>query len=442
MKLLVCLVKFVSFNLVVASNILIFEPFGSKSHKNVFKVLSYALLEGGHNVTFYTYSTDEVFLQRGGRELIVEDLNFEELLNNFPSFFDLRLNGGWAKFNQIANLGTLTDLVATKVYDSQKLKELMKEDFDLIVHSLLFSDAFLPIIKHWDCPFVYLSPSGMPPGMAHYFGGSEEYATYPGTFTSFTPKMTFLQRVVNFIGGEVMGKMMDHLFFTSGERHAERIGLEYDTFEKMRKNASLVFLNTDVSTHNIRNFPNTVIQVGGMHCRPANFLPMDLQEFVSYSDVDGFIVFGLGSIIKASDMPVEIQKMFLNAFSRLKQRVIWKWETDNFDVIPDNVKLVKWLPQQDLLGHPNIKAFLSHGGLLSIQEAVYHGVPLIGLPLGSDQDVNVAKCVKDGYALSLEWGDISEEKIFDAIQSVVYNPRFSSEELLQSTSTLSIGEMT
>jgi glucuronosyltransferase len=41
---------------------------------------------------------------------------------------------------------------------------------------------------------------------------------------------------------------------------------------------------------------------------------------------------------------------FLEAFSKLKQRVLWKWETESLPGQPSNVKLGKWLPQSDILG--------------------------------------------------------------------------------------------
>ena len=43
-------------------------------------------------------------------------------------------------------------------------------------------------------------------------------------------------------------------------------------------------------------------------------------------------------------------KAFLESFSKLKQRVLWKWETDSLPGQPSNVKLGKWLPQSDILG--------------------------------------------------------------------------------------------
>jgi glucuronosyltransferase len=63
----------------------------------------------------------------------------------------------------------------------------------------------------------------------------------------------------------------------------------------------------------------------------------------------------MGSALKGSDMPEEKRKLFLNVFSKLKQKVLWKWETEMMPDLPKNVKLSKWLPQQDVLGHPKIR---------------------------------------------------------------------------------------
>lgn len=115
-----------------------------------------------------------------------------------------------------------------------------------------------------------------------------------------------------------------------------------------------------------------------MHCRPGESLPKDLDDFVSGAE-HGFILFSLGSIVKGHNMPEATRKAFIKVFSNLKQRVVWKWDLDTMPDLPDNVKLVKWVPQQDLLAHKNIRLFITHGGLLSTQEAVYHGIPLIGM---------------------------------------------------------------
>jgi glucuronosyltransferase len=59
----------------------------------------------------------------------------------------------------------------------------------------------------------------------------------------------------------------------------------------------------------------------------------------------------MGSILQGSLMPESMKKAFLEAFSQLKQRVLWKWETDSLPGQPGNVKVEKWLPQSDILGN-------------------------------------------------------------------------------------------
>lgn len=65
---------------------------------------------------------------------------------------------------------------------------------------------------------------------------------------------------------------------------------------------------------------------------------------------DGFIVFTLGSMIKATSIPSVTLQTFLKVFSEIPQRVIWKWEGEVPEDTPPNVVMADWLPQQDLLG--------------------------------------------------------------------------------------------
>ncbi len=78
-------------------------------------------------------------------------------------------------------------------------------------------------------------------------------------------------------------------------------------------------------------------------------------------------------------MPEVTLELFTNVFGRLEQRVVWKWEGGEEGVAgkPDNVMLAKWLPQQDVLGHPNTVLFITNGGLNSFQETLCHGKPIV-----------------------------------------------------------------
>ena len=67
---------------------------------------------------------------------------------------------------------------------------------------------------------------------------------------------------------------------------------------------------------------------------------------------------------------------------------------------------------------------MTHGGLLSTQEAIYHGVPVLGLPFISDQLLNMEKAVRDGYALQLRWNQIEEKRLHRTIHQLVYNETY------------------
>jgi len=55
------------------------------------------------------------------------------------------------------------------------------------------------------------------------------------------------------------------------------------------------------------------------------------------------------------------------------------------------------------------------------QEAVYHAVPVLGLPFVNDQRLNMDKAVRDGYAIRLGWDEIQEQRLYRAINQLVYN---------------------
>ena len=64
-----------------------------------------------------------------------------------------------------------------------------------------------------------------------------------------------------------------------------------------------------------------------------------------------------------------------------------------------------WIPQQDLLASGHVRLFVSQLGMVSLQEAVYHGVPILGLPLtyeqGLNSDIVTMKSIGEDRALSV-----------------------------------------
>lgn len=58
-----------------------------------------------------------------------------------------------------------------------------------------------------------------------------------------------------------------------------------------------------------------------------------------------------------------------------------------------NCKIRKFIFEINIIitGHENTKLFITHGGLLSTQEAIYNAVPMLGIPVLVDQFL-VSEC--------------------------------------------------
>ncbi|CAL8370326.1 unnamed protein product [Arctogadus glacialis] len=162
------------------------------------------------------------------------------------------------------------------------------------------------------------------------------------------------------------------------------------------------------------------VQTPVLKCRRTGRGPavqMHLEEFVDGSGDDGFIVFTLGSMV--DKMPADMTITFLDAFKKIPQRVVWRHTGILPEDVPENVKIMKWLPQNDLLAHPKAKLFLTHGGSHGIYEGICHGVPMVMMPLFGDQPDNVDYMVARGVAVVIDVFDVTTEKVLEAINKVV-----------------------
>ncbi len=75
------------------------------------------------------------------------------------------------------------------------------------------------------------------------------------------------------------------------------------------------------------------------------------------------------------------------------------------------------------IGHPNIKLVITHGGMLGVQEAVYHAVPYLGWPFAFDQKSNVAMLKRRGMGLKLDWDKVNDEHVNKLITQLINTPR-------------------
>nr|XP_023019247.1 UDP-glucuronosyltransferase 2A3-like isoform X2 [Leptinotarsa decemlineata] len=191
----------------------------------------------------------------------------------------------------------------------------------------------------------------------------------------------------------------------------------------VEKNMSLILTTVNPIIHPIRpNVPN-MIEINQIHIREKKPLPKDLQDYLD-SAPEGVVYFSLGSNVKSANISSEIRNIIIEALSELPYKVLWKWETDYLPNQPYNVLTRKWIPQQDVLGHPNIKVFITQGGLQSIEEAICNEVPMVGLPYITDQPYNVRKLEEFGIAIGLNPGTMTKDQFKRAILEVAGNKKY------------------
>uniref|UniRef100_A0A158R4I2 glucuronosyltransferase n=1 Tax=Syphacia muris TaxID=451379 RepID=A0A158R4I2_9BILA len=87
-----------------------------------------------------------------------------------------------------------------------------------------------------------------------------------------------------------------------------------------------------------------------------------------------------------SYMPSKLLKMILTTLGEVNHLVIWQTNSDTKtylvnQTIPSNVVICSWVPMKYLLAHRNILYIVTHGGINTINELLFYGVPIIGIPL-------------------------------------------------------------
>ena len=137
----------------------------------------------------------------------------------------------------------------------------------------------------------------------------------------------------------------------------------------------------------------------------------------------GVIIMSLGTLI--AELPGDLADDIAAAFAKLPQKVIWRYKGHRPANLGNNTLLVDWMPQSDLLGHPKIKLFVAHGGTNGVQEAIYHGVPILGLPLIFDQPDNLLRIEVRGAGKIIDFFTLNEHTFLQGIQEVLNDPTYA-----------------
>uniref|UniRef100_UPI00398E3AAB 2-hydroxyacylsphingosine 1-beta-galactosyltransferase-like n=1 Tax=Pristiophorus japonicus TaxID=55135 RepID=UPI00398E3AAB len=407
-----------------AAKIMIIPPIMFESHLLIFKTLAKALHGQGHEVVFVTSR---------GRE-IEESPHYR--FQHYPGMFSTQTADDFLQ-EKMRNIfsGKLTSLQLFGILESytancgqmvanQDLEERLREErFDLLL-----------VDPNEMCGFVYAEILGVKHvtfSTGLWFpaelGAPSPVAYVPEFNSLMTDRMNLLERAWN---------SLIYVVSRIGTRCA--ILPKYDAIMKKHnvklsrsmmeivQGSSMFLLCTDIALEFPRPSLPTVAFVGGILTGRANPLPEDLASWVE-DTLDGVVVVSFGAGVKyLSD---DLTEKLAAALARLPQKVLWRFFGKKPSCLGNNTKLMEWIPQNDLLGHQNVKAFLSHGGLNGIYEAIYHGVPVVGIPFFGDHYDIMTRIHAKRMGIFLSWHTMTKEDIYQAVVTVATDPRYKKQAM-------------
>ncbi|KAJ8338922.1 hypothetical protein SKAU_G00357080 [Synaphobranchus kaupii] len=246
----------------------------------------------------------------------------------------------------------------------------------------------------------------------------------PAFPVTYTDSMSFVERLKNFLLYSLHTIMFNLLnCININTYYSEFIG-KPTTFCEVIGKADIWLIRTYWDFEYPRPFLPNFKFVGGLHCKPAKPLPevRDMEGFVQSSGEDGIAVFSLGSMIK--NLSRERRNTIASALGQIPQKILWRYGGEKPDTLAPNTRVYDWIPQNDLLGHAKTKVFITHGGTNGIYEAIYHGVPMVGIPLFADQPDNMLHMKTKGAAVTLDFNRFQAQDLVDALNTVINDPSY------------------
>ncbi|XP_038206836.1 UDP-glucosyltransferase 2-like [Zerene cesonia] len=411
-----------------AARILAVLPTNTKSHYAMYGRIIDALVKRDHHLTVITHFPSKH--PPSNMEQISLEGTIPEITNN------LTKQQPTIKPNFVRNLEQIIKecLHACEVVSQMPgVISLLNstEKFDLIIIEVFGSECFLPFGKRFDAPVVGLLSSVPLPWVNDQIANPEGPSYIPAYVTGYGQKMNIFERFLNTIAINWAKIIYRYKSQAASQAIADRMFGPGDKLETLAQNYSLILSNSHFSINEVRPLVPALVEVGGLHLNDAQAMPKNLQNILDNSN-EGVVYWSFGSMSRIETIPSDKLAQIFHVMSQLPQIFLVKMNrallSSNLTV-PENVFTMDWIPQYKTLCHPNVKVFISHGGLLGTQEAVACGVPMLILPLYADQALN-ARAMKDrGLSLTLTLQEITKDTLKEALQNLLSDHRFKENAL-------------
>lgn len=298
--------------------------------------------------------------------------------------------------------------------------------FDLVIVEVFGTECFLPLGQRFNAPVVGLLSSVPLPWVNEQLGNPDAAAYVSSYMMGFGQHMNMWERFANILS--ILWAKMQYRIQSQipSQIIADRLFGPGPSLDVLAQNYSLVLSNSHFSINEVRPFVPALVEVGGLHLDDSQKLSTDLKKLLDKSR-DGVIYWSFGSMSRIETIPSATLAQIFKVFEDLPQTILVKMDRELLSrnlTVPENVYAMNWIAQYKTLCHPNVKLFISHGGLLGTQEAVACGTPMLTIPLYADQALN-AKAMSDrGVARVLTLKNINVDTWRESIFDILNNPSY------------------
>ncbi|KAM9742715.1 UDP-glucuronosyltransferase 2A2 isoform 3-T3 [Dama dama] len=376
--------------IVLSGNVLIWPTDGS--HWLNIKMILEELNQRNHNVTVLASSATLFINSNSDSPVNFEMIPVSYKKNNIDSLIEhmimlwidhrptpLTL---WAFYKE---LGKLLDTffqiniqICDGVLNNPKLMaRLRKSHFDVLLADPVTICGDLVALK-LGIPFMYTLRFSPASTVERHCGKIPAPVSYvPAALSELTDQMTFGERLKNTLSYPLQDYIFQSYWGEWNSYYSKVLGRPTTLCETMGK-AEIWLIRTYWDFEFPRPYLPNFEFVGGLHCKPAKPLP----------------------------------------------KVLWRYKGKKPATLGANTRLYDWIPQNDLLGHPKAKAFITHGGTNGIYEAIYHGVPMVGVPMFADQPDNIAHMKAKGAAVEVNINTMTSADFLSALRTVINEPSY------------------
>ncbi|KAF8356104.1 hypothetical protein PRIPAC_97727 [Pristionchus pacificus] len=232
----------------------------------------------------------------------------------------------------------------------------------------------------------------------------------------------------------LVGEFLVRSFFGPGRWKLEPLFHEkyadFPGFKELSSNVAYVFANNEPLMDFGGPTMSRVIPIGGLGAKQ----PKKLDEYWEgvMTTRSKVVIISFGSVAPSSELEDDKKQALLKAMAAFPDiTFIWKYEMpeDEFATAAKknhpNLILSKWTPQNDLLNHPNIAAFISHGGMGTCMEVAQRAVPAIFFPLFGDQPKNAWAMEYNGVGKVISKFELSNaDKIITSLREIIENKKY------------------